>query len=150
MSSEHLDMERLEAACRKAGLPVTIQRRVIFEALAHRHDHPTADTVYEEVIHRIPGVSRATVYRTLDTLVELGVARRISHIGRAVRYDPHVDTHHHVYCISCDRVIDVDEPALDHLAVGPDKLQGFALLSHSVMFEGLCPACQKQQETVAS
>ena len=65
MSKGELDrrkkIERLEAKCHERGLPVTVQRRVIFDALLDRQNHPTIDQVYDDVKSRIPGVSRTTV-----------------------------------------------------------------------------------------
>ena len=69
----------LEQALREQGLSLTSQRRVILEALLKRKDHPTADQVYELVRDRLPGLSRATVYRALETLVQAGAARKVFH-----------------------------------------------------------------------
>jgi Fe2+ or Zn2+ uptake regulation protein len=55
-SPTHADV--LAVACRTSGLPVTVQRRAIFELLAGRTDHPTADQVWEAARQRLPGVSR--------------------------------------------------------------------------------------------
>ncbi len=54
----------------EAGVPFTVQRRAVWESLARRKDHPTADDVFESVEERMPGVSRTTVYRSLETLVQ--------------------------------------------------------------------------------
>jgi len=56
-------LERLERVCRDRGIPVTVQRRVIFTALLERDDHPSVDQIFDDVKGRIPGVSRTTVYR---------------------------------------------------------------------------------------
>ena len=64
-------LRQFEALCRSKRLPLTVQRRAIFEAVLERDDHPAADQVFEVVKERIPGVSRTTVYRVLDTLVDL-------------------------------------------------------------------------------
>ena len=58
---------------------MTVQRRVILSALVDRDDHPTIDQIFADVKQRIPGVSRTTVYRALETLVELGIAKRTKH-----------------------------------------------------------------------
>src|SRR6266567_7141121 len=70
---------QFEELCRRQRLPKTIQRRVILEAVLDRKDHPTADQLFEDVRSRIPGVSRTTVYRALEALVQLGVVRRANH-----------------------------------------------------------------------
>lgn len=64
-------LEEFEEICRQKGLPVTMQRRVILEAILQRGDHSTADQIYEAVQDRIPQLSRTTVYRTMETLLEL-------------------------------------------------------------------------------
>ena len=74
-------LQEFEEICRQKGLPVTTQRRVILEAILERDDHPTADQVHEAVQDRIPQLSRTTVYRTMDTLLELGVIRRVHLTG---------------------------------------------------------------------
>ena len=68
-------METAQVLCerlRERGLVVTPQRRVIFEVLEKREDHPCAEAVYEEVRKRLPDVSLATVYKTLKELVSMG------------------------------------------------------------------------------
>ena len=74
---------------------MTVQRRAILETLAGHEDHPTADQVFEGVASRLPGLSRTTVYRVLETLVELGVIHKANHLGSAARYDPNTERHHH-------------------------------------------------------
>ena len=131
---------RLLTACREHGLPVTIQRREVFSALVPRSDHPTADDIYEAVRARLDGISRATVYRVLETLVRVGVARKVSHPGAAARFDPIVDRHHHFTCVSCGRLMDMDIPELDNLPI-PDSKAGVRITDYSVIFTGTCDQC---------
>ena len=63
-------LQEFEETCRRKGLPLTVQRRVILEAVLQRDDHPTADQIYEAVQERIPQLSRTTVYRVLDALLD--------------------------------------------------------------------------------
>ena len=81
-------LAEFEAECRRRGLAVTIQRRTVFGELAGRKDHPTADQVYDAVRGRLPGLSRTTVYRVLETLVDAGLARKVHHAGGVARFDP--------------------------------------------------------------
>src|SRR5690606_34308177 len=76
-------IEHFERICRERRLPVTVQRRTIFEMILDREDHPTADQVYDQVRRRLPSISRTTVYRILDNLVELGLITKICHPGSA-------------------------------------------------------------------
>jgi Fur family peroxide stress response transcriptional regulator len=138
-------MQQFEAACRAHGLPITVQRRRIFEVLRDRTDHPTPDQVYTAVKEMLPGVSRTTVYRVLDTLVRVGVLTKASSPGAASRVDPRTSRHHHLVCQRCDRLFDVDEEAVEHRIRPPDvRRQGFAIRGYSIYFTGLCAACQEK------
>jgi Fur family transcriptional regulator, peroxide stress response regulator len=140
--------EQLEAACRAHGLPVTVQRRRIFEVLAGRTDHPTPDQVYAAVKETLPGVSRTTVYRVLETLVRVGVLGKALSPGGASRVDPRTSRHHHLVCQRCERLFDVAEEAVEHRIRPPDvRRRGFAIHGYSIYFTGLCAACQRKAAT---
>ena len=138
-------LQQFEDACRAHGLPVTVQRRRIFEALSGRTDHPTPDQVYGAVKDTLPGVSRTTVYRVLDTLVRVGVLAKACSPSAAIRVDPRTSRHHHLVCQRCDRLFDIDEGAVEHRIRPPDvHRRGFAIQSYSIYFTGLCAACHRQ------
>ena len=132
-----------EAECRKRGLAVTIQRRTVFEALSARRDHPTADQVYHAVKGRIPGLSRTTVYRVLETLVEAGFLRKVHHAGGVARFDPVTHRHHHLVCEACGRLVDLDDAAVPTLRLPEARGSGFRIKDYSVSFLGLCGACAR-------
>jgi Fur family peroxide stress response transcriptional regulator len=143
--------QQFEAACRAHGLPITVQRRRIFEVLAGRTDHPTPDDVYAAVQHTLPGVSRTTVYRVLETLVRVGVLARALSPSAASRVDPRTSRHHHLVCQGCDRLFDVDEEAVEHRIRPPDvRRRGFAIHGYSIYFTGLCAACQAKAAAPSS
>ena len=136
----------LESRCRSLGLALTIQRRAVFEELSERRDHPTADQVYEALHARLPGLSRTTVYRVLETLVEAGLARKVQHVGAVVRYDPMVERHHHLACEGCGRLVDLDDTVVPALALPPSTNPGFEIHGYSVSFTGLCPRCHRKKK----
>lgn len=126
---------------------MTVQRRVILQAVLARSDHPTADQILDDVQDRLTGVSRTTVYRVLDTLVSLGVIDRPSHTGAVMRYDPNTHRHHHLACIHCDRVVDVDDAgtALDTISLPGRASAGFEITDYSINYRGICPTCRKKR-----
>jgi len=138
-------MAAFEALCRREGLALTVQRRGIMEVLARRTDHPTADQIYEEVAPRLPGVSRTTVYRVLDTLVRIGAVRRASHLGAAARFDPNTARHHHLVCLECDKVVDLDDVPVAVPPLPARRRAGFDVVDYAVDFRGTCPACRKRR-----
>ena len=134
-------LEALERRCRELGTPLTIQRRATLAALVARADHPTADDLYEDVAGTLVGVSRGTVYRTLDTLVELGVIGRVCHPGSSARYDAKTHRHHHLVCDRCGSMADLEAPSLDAVEVPDLSTTGFSVRDYSVQFRGLCRVC---------
>jgi len=132
-----------EAECRKRGLAVTVQRRTVFEAVSVRRDHPTADMVYDSVRERIPGLSRTTVYRVLETLVAAGLVRRVHHAGGVNRFDPITERHHHLVCEACGRLVDLEDAAVPALRLPAARGSDFRITDYSVSFLGLCGACAR-------
>lgn len=134
----------LEATCRERGLRVTRQRRAILQVLARRSGHPTADEVYEKARTVLPDLSRTTVYRVLETLVETGVARTVCHPGVAVRYEAALERHHHLVCLRCNRLIDVVSPALDGIRLPNTRKVGFKIEDYTVEIRGTCSKCRRK------
>jgi Fur family peroxide stress response transcriptional regulator len=138
--------ERLRAfedRCREAGFPLTVQRRVILETMLRRDDHPTAEQIHEAVQARVPEISRATVYRALESLVRLGVIRRAHHLGPATRFDSNTGHHHHLVCVRCNCVTDFEDARLDSLPLPDRSRTGFQTVDYSVHFTGLCAECRQ-------
>ncbi|MDX1659983.1 MAG: transcriptional repressor [Nitriliruptorales bacterium] len=128
-------LERL----RHRGWRLTAQRRVIAEAMAGDHVHLAADEVFERARERLPEVSLATVYNTLNELVSMGELAEITHTDGRKRYDPNVaEPHHHLVCVDCGEMLDVitEDPRLP-----TDQQHGFELLGVETTFRGRCPDC---------
>lgn len=151
--SRHDHDRKLDAfaeLCRREGVPLTVQRRTILSALLARDDHPTADHIFDDVRAHIPGVSRTTVYRVLDTLVKLGVARKTAHAGAQVRFDPNTERHHHLVCVHCGKVADVDDDrSLGGLRLPDTKRLGFTVDDYSIQFHGSCAECRRHSRADA-
>ena len=80
-----------------AALKYSRQRESIKEFLRSRTDHPTADTVYENLRQIYPNISLGTVYRNLSLLSDIGEIRKLTNFGSADRYDGRVALTFHVY-----------------------------------------------------
>jgi len=114
----------------------------VFEELAGRRDHPTADQIYDAVHGRLGGLSRTTVYRVLETLVEVGLARKVHHVDAVVRYDPVTQRHHHLVCERCGRLVDLDDSVVPRVSLPDPGGTGFRIRDYSVSFTGLCSSCR--------
>lgn len=130
-----------EKLCRDRGLAMTVQRRVILEELVHRTDHPTADEMFDAVRDRLPGLSRTTVYRVLDTFVQVGAARKVFHTDAVVRFDPIRERHHHLVCERCRTLFDLDASLVEDVEL-PRSRGGFRIRGYSIIFTGVCKRCR--------
>jgi Fur family peroxide stress response transcriptional regulator len=133
-------MQELVRRCRDRGMNVTPQRAVIYRTLLESDDHPSPEALYRRVHPKMPSLSLATIYKALDALVGLGLAREVDVAGGTQRYDANLDRHHHLICTKCRKVIDFVDPNLDAVHP-PRRLKGFVARTVSVQVFGLCPAC---------
>ena len=132
----------LAARCRDAGLRPTPQRDAIFRALIETDEHPSPEAVYARVRSGMPSLSLATVYKTLEALVRLGLADELPARGRARRYDGNMERHHHLVCTRCGVVRDHHDATLDRLATAR-RVRGFTVQRVSVHLHGLCEDCAR-------
>lgn len=97
---------------RESGLRVTPQRLAVYEAVDVLHDHPTAEEVSQYIRKKHPEIALGTIYKTLETLAEKAILRRVKTDSGLLRYDAVDDRHHHIYCTHCDRIEDYYDAGL--------------------------------------
>jgi Fur family peroxide stress response transcriptional regulator len=131
--------------CRRGGLAVTPQRLAIIKALLGSGEHPRADAIYSAVRLQHPHISLATVHRTLETLCDIGEARKVTMLHDSARYDGNITPHHHVVCIKCRRIRDIEIPHLDRLLAEHSALGEFTVLGSSLEIHALCEECEARQ-----
>ena len=132
-----------EKLCRARGIRVTAQRLAVYRALAEDLAHPTAESVYTRLSKQLPGLSQATIYRTLQFFESQSLIRKVSSPGSIGRFDANVDPHQHLVCRVCGSLEDVSVPEL-HSAVIP-KVSGFTVEELDIRLVGRCGACSSQQ-----
>lgn len=101
--------------CQDGGLKATNQRFIIYKTLADSLEHPTADQLFDIVAPNLPGLSRDTVYRTLNILAEKGLAIKLVMPGGATHFDGDLSPHHHFLCEGCGGIFDLPWPEFDAL-----------------------------------
>ena len=121
----------------------TIQRSLILDAVNKLHNHATADEIYDAVIIEHPNISKATVYRNLNTLSEMGEIRKLEIPGGADRYDHCTHNHCHIKCDKCGRLFDVDMDYISGLENNIRDTRGFDFTGYDIIFRGTCPDCKK-------
>ncbi len=119
----------------KKGVKLTSQRLVITDYLMQTHDHPTADEILAAVAEKLPmALSRATVYNTLNALVEAGVIREVLTEPGRTRYDANTSEHHHFVDVNSGKIIDIPQEMLPNI----EKALGekYKVHSYTVTFYG--------------
>jgi len=134
-------LSEFAARCRRGGLAVTPQRLAIVKALLDSGEHPRADAIFAAVRMQHPHISLATVHRTLETLCDIGEARKVTTLHDSARYDGNLAPHHHVVCVKCRRIRDIEIPSLDRLLAGRSELGEFTVLGSSLEIHALCEDC---------
>src|SRR5215213_3397038 len=130
-----------DALLRRHGLQVTAQRLAVLRAVSDR-PHSTADDAYRLVRAEIGAISRQAVYDVLAALTDKGLLRRIQPAGSPARYEDRVgDSHHHLICRACGRMIDVDCAVGDTPCLTPADDAGYEIDEAEVVYWGRCPAC---------
>ena len=134
------------------GLKVTPQRAAIYKALAETTSHPTAETLFQQVAKDYPMISPNTVYYTLSTLKEAGLVKEVNYWHDRTRFDANVTPHHHLICLECRAIFDIEDRSLNQLRQKAKIPKSFQVLSHQVEFYGYCAPCQKAQarKTISS
>lgn len=133
---------QLRGALEARGQRYTPQRAAVYRFLHATDVHPTAEEVFGTVRGELPGISLATVYKSLETLVRCGLAQKLTYGDSSARYDGRTDPHPHIRCLACGRVGDI--PA--HLpSAEVNRLSGrvgaFRVTGYRVELTGYCRAC---------
>lgn len=137
--AEHA-LERLQAAGHRRGGA----RTAVVEALAGHDCAVTAIDLDDELRRRRPGVGRASVYRALEQLEQLGLVQRVE-VSRGTagyeRVDPAGHHHHHAICRDCGRMVPFEDQKLER-AIGElsDRID-FDITEHDVVLRGRCERC---------
>lgn len=134
------DLARVERKLRESGFRVTPQRLAVARAVLGSQQHPTADEIFRTVRRDFPTMSLTTVYHTLETLKALGELEELR-VGDAVRFDPNRGPHHHLTCVSCRRIVDIDR-GMAPMPVPAAIAAEYAILDYHVQFTGYCSACR--------
>lgn len=123
------------------------QRDAIITFLKSRTDHPTADTVYQEIRNVIPNISLGTVYRNLSLLSERGEILRLTCNGKTDRFDADTQPHYHFICKTCGCVQDANLPYYEQLDGLADAAFDGLITHHTLLFEGYCKNCAQEAVT---
>ncbi len=129
---------------RRRGKRLTTARRVLLQELAEADAHLSVEDLADRVQAGHPGIHRATVYRTLDTLSDLGMVEH-THFGHGPAvYHLRSDLHQHLICESCGKVVEVPSSVFKRVERDLDDNYGFVMRSQHFAIEGRCRTCAQE------
>lgn len=142
-----LPVEDLRTLFREAGLSLTHQRVVLYRALLAMRNHPSPEAVYEHVRRDIPSISLGTVYKNIHAFMEAGLLREVSPHHGTLRLESNLEEHHHLVCIRCKAIVDLEESDLEPVRLRGPLPRGFRIDRYNVEFRGVCAACAASSES---
>ncbi|MBC7985556.1 MAG: transcriptional repressor [Sphingomonadaceae bacterium] len=134
----------VEALCHEKGLRITEQRRVIARVLSEAEDHPDVEALHARAAEIDPGISIATVYRTVRLFEEAGILERHDFGDGRARYEAAAEEHHdHLIDVETGRVIEFVDAELEALQRTIAERLGFRLVDHRMELYGVSLSRQK-------
>jgi Fur family ferric uptake transcriptional regulator len=140
------ELESLARNLEARGHRITPSRLAVIAAVLQQRDHFTVD----DLLRRCRGAGRATVFRTMRLLTEMGVICRVLLEDGSLHYRlSRRGHHHHLVCLVCGRVQDLDECAVGDLVRELSHASGYEIEGHWLEFYGRCASCQQAQSVGA-
>jgi Fur family transcriptional regulator, ferric uptake regulator len=131
-------MDRIEKLCVDKGMRMTEQRRVIARVISASHDHPDVEELHRRAAAVDPGISIATVYRTVRLFEEAGILERHDFRDGRSRYEEMPETHHdHLIDMKAGKVIEFVDPEIERLQQEIAKRLGYRLVDHRLELYGV-------------
>ncbi|KRE05657.1 MULTISPECIES: ferric iron uptake transcriptional regulator [Priestia] len=144
-------IERIKQQLHSASYKLTPQREATVRVLLeHEEDHLSAEDVYLLVKEKSPEIGLATVYRTLELLTELKIVDKINFGDGVSRYDLRQEGaahfHHHLVCMECGSVDEIQEDLLEDVEEIVEKQWNFKIKDHRLTFHGICHRCHDKED----
>jgi Fur family ferric uptake transcriptional regulator len=126
-------------------LKMTRSRRAILDEVLAVQGHFTADDLLAHFRNRGRMVAPATLYRTLNRLVEAGLVHRIPMARGQARYEPMLGRHHHdhMVCLGCGRIFEFNSREIERIQESVCRRRKFTLLEHTHQLRGHCADCSR-------
>ena len=141
--------ENFEEYLKSKKLKITPQRERILEEVFSNHDHFEVDDLFFRLYAKIDHISRSTVYRTLNLLVQGGFLREVISGERHSHYEHTLGHRHHdhLVCLGCGKIIEFSNIRIEDLQDDVCKKHNFEPHSHRLQINGFCRNCQIKKKS---
>ena len=143
MEVSALHIEKFKAALKSESLRLTSQRLAILEDILGSDEHRECDHIFASLQSKSVPVSRATIYRTLEILENIGFVRKMDVGDGRLRYENKLAQghHDHMICVRCGKIIEFMDKSIEKRQDALCKAHGFQLIRHIHQLFGLCSDC---------
>ena len=137
-------IDPIKKALQQTGIQPTYQRIQIVKYLMENRNHPTADRIYHDMSAEMPTLSRATVYNTVNLLVEKNLLGALTIKGREIHYDYYFRDHHHFLCLQCGEIYDLTVDCV-LMRKTAREIEGHRIDEVYGYMKGLCARCRNRE-----
>ena len=145
MSVEHIEQatEIFRTFLKSKDLKITRQREILLRRIFEKEEHFSAEALEDRV--KGDGISKATIYRTLQLLVECGLIAEVALKDDRRMYEHTYghDPHDHIVCVDCNKVFEFDAAAISGMEKRIAEELGFVPVGHRLRIEATCEALRK-------
>ena len=125
------------------GLKCTPQRIAVFKVIEDSKTHLSIERIHKEVKNFLPNVGLATVYRTLDSLIDLGLIEKVHLEDGCHSFTSTLSGHRHaLVCKVCDQIVEYEDWPLEAIKEQVSRKTGFKIDNHYLQLFGTCSECQ--------
>lgn len=122
------------------------QREKILDVLTNNPIHPTADELLEFLKEENSNVGLTTLYRNLNQMASAGMIKKIDGLEASAHFDHNTFEHYHFICKECGKVFDIPSSVAPSVVKNTREATGFDIISHDIVFHGICSECKKRKE----
>ena len=140
----------LRSELKKRKYRMTVQREAVLRVFMESDDkHLGAEDVYRILLDKKYRISKATVYRTIELLTDLGFLRKLDFGDGMYRYEilEKDDAYHqHLICKECGRIVEINDELVKELIERLERETGFSIDAYDIKFYGVCSECKRKMK----
>lgn len=135
-------IENISKTLHEKGVSPSIQRIKIMQFILNNEHHSSVDSIYKELLHEIPTLSKTTVYNTLALFVEKKIINSITIDNTEILYEQSQKPHAHFQCNVCKSIIDIE---LNSNLYGISEIENHKVENVNIHLRGICKECRKNE-----
>ncbi|MFC2088009.1 Fur family transcriptional regulator [Calditrichota bacterium] len=139
--NKEISTENLKNILESKNVKPSFQRLSVLRYIMNHMNHPSAETIYNNLVQEIPTLSKTTIYNTLNLLAAKNIITALTISDTEVRYDYKKSEHAHFQCINCKQIYDVENQEISNNRI----IDGHKIMDTQIHYKGICTNCFNQK-----